>query len=205
MLALPAVVICVNAQAAILYESGTLGSTGIPRGTVPAANVSSVVFNGVRFQLAKPVITSQVGGHFVGSLGTSDTFFGAVVRLDNQNDFPNSGDLTTADVLGKVVLPFPAPSAEVFGNLTLPLDAGWYALVFGSGLFGASGDGAMPLNNPDIGAPAYIGFQPGAGFGWGNLINPIFRNYRFVVSGTVVPEPSLTVLILGLATLRLRR
>ena len=38
----------------------------------------------------------------------------------------------------------PEPSAEIFGSLSLSLDPGWYALIFGSGLFGATGDGAMP-------------------------------------------------------------
>ncbi len=176
------------ALGATIFESGSLGPTGIPRGVVPGANVSSTVFNGVRFQLTQPVATSQIGGHFVGSPGTTDTFFGAIVALSNENDFPDSGNLSTDDVLGSTVISFPEPSAEVFGNLDLSLNPGWYALVFGSGLFGASGDGAMPLNNPDIGTPSYIGFQPGAG--WGNLINPIFRNYRFVVQGSIVPEPS---------------
>ncbi|MDZ4659158.1 MAG: hypothetical protein SH868_16425 [Bythopirellula sp.] len=153
-----------SARADMLFESGTLGPTGIPRGVIPGANVSAAVFNGVRFQLTQPVITTQVGGHFVGSLGTTDTFFGAIVALIDENDFPDSGDLSTPDVLGSTVIAFPEPSAEVFGDLTLALDPGWYALVFGSGLIGASGDGAMPLNNPDIGNPTYIGYQLGTGW-----------------------------------------
>jgi hypothetical protein len=91
--------------------------------------------------------------------------------------------------VGVTTLTFPEPSAEVFGNLQLRLDPGWYALVFGSGLFGATGRGAAVLNNPDIGDPSYIAFQPGPGFGWDNL-SSLFRNFRFVVEGRVVPEPS---------------
>jgi hypothetical protein len=184
-----------RADAATIFESGALGPTGIARGSVSAANVSATVFNGVRFQLTSPVLTTQVGGHFVGSPGTTDTFFGAIVQLDDPNDFPDSGDLSTPDVLGATVIAFPEPSAEVWGNLALSLDPGWYALIFGSGLFGATGDGAMPLNNPDIGTPTYIGYQSGAVLGWGNLINPIFRNYRFVVQGHLVPEPPALLLV----------
>jgi hypothetical protein len=179
-----------TAAAEIIYESGSLGPTGIPIGVVPGANVSAAVFNGVRFELTVPVVTTHVGGHFVGSTDTTDTFFGAIVQLADENDFPNSGDLSTSDVLGSTTMEFPHPSAEVFGDLALRLDPGWYALVFGSGLFGATGDGAMPLNNPDIGSPTYIAHQPGAVLGWGDLLNPIFRNYRFVVEGEIVPEPS---------------
>ena len=93
-------------------------------------------------------------------------------------------------MLGAAELTFPAPSAEVFGDLSLSLDPGWYALAFGSGLFGTSGDGAAPLNNPDIGSPTYIGWQ--VGDGWLNLstLSTIFRDQRFVLLGTVVPEPA---------------
>jgi hypothetical protein len=184
------------ASAEIIYESGSLGPTGIPQGVVDAANVNGFVFNGVRFNLTSPVVTSQVGGHFVGSVGTTDTLFGAIVKLVDENDFPDSRDLSTPDVLGSTTLAFPEPSAEVFGNLSLALDPGWYALVFGSGLFGATGDGAMPLNNPDIGNPTYIGLQPGGVSGWGDLLNPIFQNYRFVVRGEIVPETSSIALLL---------
>jgi hypothetical protein len=184
----------VRAQGAILYESGALGSTGLAQGSVAATNVTQAVFTGVRFQLAQPAIASQVGGHFVGSGG--GTFFGALVKLDGADDFPDSGSLSTPDVLGTAQLTFPTASAEVYGNLALSLDAGWYALVFGSGLFGTSGDGAAPQNNPDLGSPEYIAFQPNSGVNWLNITSPLFMNHRFVVIGTVVPEPAPSTLAL---------
>lgn len=184
------------ATADILFESGTLGPTGIPRGVVPGANVSASVFDGVRFQLTVPVVTTQVGGHFVGSPGTTDTFFGAIIALESANDFPDSGDLSTPDVLGSTMLAFPDPSAEVFGNLALSLDTGWYALVFGSGLFDAAGDGAAPLNNPDIGTQSYIAFVSSH---WKNSAPTDgfeFKDYRFVIKGSIVPEPSSLCLLM---------
>ncbi len=180
--------------AATIFESGTLGPTGIPQGSVTASNITSNVFAGVRFKLSTPVKTTRIGGHFVDR--NNGTFFGAIVRLTDENDFPDSGDLSTPDKLGSVVLTFPVPSAEVFGDLDLLLDPGWYAIVFGSGLFGTSGDGAAPLNNPDIGLPSYIAFQPGSVSGWNNLINPLFRNFRFVVEGNKVPEASTVVILM---------
>jgi hypothetical protein len=193
------------AFAEILFESGTLGPTGIyineiGGGVDPAgAVVSDFVFDGVRFEIMKAAITTRIGGHFVADPRHNDSFFGTIVRLDNAMDFPDSGDLSTPDVLGTTLLTFPNPSAEAFGDLEIHLDPGWYALLFGSGLFGASGSGAMPLNNSDIGSPMYIGFQPWAGVGWGNL-DPVFNDYRFVVEGLFVPEPSASVLIAMLAS-----
>jgi hypothetical protein len=154
-------------RAEILFESGTLGPTGITwqqvlDEEVVGVNIASDVFSGVRFELLSPVMTTRIGGHFVSAAGGE--FFGAIVNLTDQNDFPDSGDLSTPDVVGSTTLSFPAPSAEVFGNLPLSLQPGWYALVFGSCLFGSTGAGAMPLNNPDIGSPSYIAWQTGDGW-----------------------------------------
>lgn len=187
-----------GSNADTIFESGTLGTSGIPRSEITGgSNVSPVVFVGVRFHLDQPVLTTQVGGHFVRNTGADQSFFGAIVALDDENDFPDSGNLSTPDVVGATLLAFPEPSDEVFGDLAISLGPGWYALVFGSGLFEATGNGVALSNGVDIGNPVYIAFQPG--FGWSNLLNPIFRNFRFVVQGRVVPEPasaSLAVMLL---------
>ena len=188
-----------RARAATVFESGTLGPTGISFAdienlTVPGTFMPSRDLRGVRFELTQPVVTSQVGGHFAGQSG--GTFFGAIVKLDGQNDFPNSTTLFTPDVLGLTMLEFPSTSADVYGNLTLSLEPGWYALVFGSGLFGASGFGASVRNGSDIGDPEYI-FYPSK-LAWLDLddvtTSPI--NHRFVVNGSVVPEPNALVIAL---------
>jgi hypothetical protein len=186
-----------DSRADVLFESGTLGPTGIPwsdltNGTVPGTNVNKFVFPGVRFHLDQPAMTTQVGGHFVAASG--GTFFGAIVKLDDANDFPNSGDLSTPDVLGTTVIAFPTPSAEVFGNLALPLDPGWYALVFGSGLFGTNGVGVAVRNGMDIGNPAYIGYDPNLQWFNLDLLALPFNNHRFVIDGHIVPEPQSVIL-----------
>jgi hypothetical protein len=99
-------------------------------------------------------------------------------------------------VLGTTLIHFPDSSAEVFGNLAMPLGPGWYALVFGSGLFNASGSGASLRNNTDIGMPAYIGFQNG--FGWGERASQ--EGKRFVIEGNVVPEPTAIAILIVPAT-----
>jgi hypothetical protein len=190
-------------HADVVFESGTLGPTGISwqealDGLVPGSSVDANVFSGVRFELTQPVVTSAVGGHFFSPAGGD--FFGAIVALDGPADFPDSAAFSTPDVLGTIVLTFPVASAEVFGDLALSLDTGWYALVFGSGQFDVSGVGGMVLNNPDIGDPSYIAWQEGDG--WLNIteISNNFVDYRFVVRGIVIPEPA-TIVLLFLATL----
>ncbi len=182
------------ATAAMIFESGTLGPTGLEQGTVDATNINGSVFTGVRFQLTQPAITTQIGGHFVDR--NNGTFFGAIVALDDESDFPDSGDLSTDDVLGSTELTFPVPSAEVFGDLNLALEPGWYALVFGSGLLGTNGNGAATRNNSDVGDPVYIGWQNGEG--WLNIttLSTIFVDHHFIVKGIAVPESSTTALFL---------
>jgi hypothetical protein len=198
----------------VLFESGTLGPTGVPYpedfDLRTELNIHQVGFTGVRFQLTQSVITSQIGGHFVSE--SNGTFFGAIVKLDSEDDFPNSIDLSTPDVLGTATLSFPIPSAEIFGNLKIHLDPGWYTLVFGSGLFGTSGYGAALWNNPRIDDPSYIVSRPISGgptrrwFDLARFRTPPLEDFRFVVTGTVVPEPGslgmLALLIVAKAAVR---
>ena len=179
-----------------IFESGSLGSTGarfidLVSGGVPGTNVNNTVYTGVRFYLDRPVVTSQIGGHFVENSG--GTFFGAVVTLDNESDFPDSFDFTTSDFIGSTLLTFPNPSDVVFGELTLSLAPGWYALVFGGGLFDATGTGASVSNGTDIGNPTYIAGQPISGVDWFD-ISSLLPNHRFIIQGQVVPEPTSFIL-----------
>lgn len=197
-----AVMSAAAAMGEVVFESGALGPTGLTfadfgGGTRPSGSyVSDFAFTGVRFELIQPALSSRVGGHFVIEPGHDDSFFGAIVRLDSSSDFPDSGDLSSLDVLGQTLLSFPTASTEVFGPLELSLDPGWYALVFGSGQFGATGQGAALANNPDIGSPSYIGHQGGPGwFDFSTLPGP-FEDFRLVVEGKFVPEPDSRVIAL---------
>ena len=194
--------------AGVIFESGTLGPTGITQsdlssGLVPSTIISPSVYTGVRFQLDRKTITERIGGHFVS--GSSGTFFGAIIELDAADDTPDSFDFTTSDFLGATTLVFPVESDEVYGDLALSLDPGWYALVFGSGVFGTNGNGNAVRNGTDIDNPSYIAAQPFSGIsGWFNI--GTFPNHRFVLKGQVVPEPSAIVFgALSLFCLLLRR
>lgn len=194
------VLLTMSSNAATIYESATLGPTGITKEqvvsqSVLAANVTSFSFVGVRFYVGQEVRTTRIGGHFVG--GFSDTsFFGVLVRLTDSLDFPNSPDLSTSDVIGSTRLSFPETSNEVFNDLSAILEPGWHAVAFGSGSFGASGRGAAPTNNLDVGSPSYIFGQPEEG--WLNASDFQFLRggFRLVVEGQFIPEPSSRALLL---------
>lgn len=190
---------CRKSSADVLFESGTLGPTGVSwsdlaSGTVPGSSINAFFFPGVRFHLNERVITTQVGGHFAAPF--SGTFFGAIVELESQADFPDSINLSTSDVHGATVLMFPTPSAEVFGDLTLSLDPGWYALVFGSGLFGTNGSGGAVRNGMDIEDPSYIAFDPNLDWFDLDIFQTPSDNRRFLVEGYIVPEPNALNMVL---------
>lgn len=185
----------------ILFESATLGPTGITLQQqideqIQGTNVNQSVFVGARFEIATPANVSRIGGHFTADSAGGD-FFGAIVQLSGPDDLPDSADLSTVDVLGSTLLTFPSPSADVYGELEVSLDPGWYGVVFGSGLFGASGAGAALRNNPTNDASALIGWQ--SGIGWGP--RDLTPGRYFSVVGRVIPEPSSAVLAIAFAAM----
>ena len=90
-------------------------------------------------------------------------------------------------------------------KLDIPLAAGTYAIVFGSGAFGASGTGGLGGGNNTIGSPNYIQYVYWNGDAW---TQESFPGVRITVSS--VPEPSTWAMIvlgfagLGLASARMR-
>ncbi len=188
-----------HVYAEVIYQSGSFGETGISWQAlldeiVFSTGVESNVFSGVRFEIEKPILVTKIGGHFIGHpLNPSNGFFGALIQLENKTDFPDSGNLSTADVLGVTTITFPETSGVVFGDLTAMLDPGWYAMVFGSGLFGTSAVGSAIRNGIDDGLQSYIAWQPGVG--WFEMSSS-FVNHYFVVEGHIIPEPS-TISLLG--------
>jgi len=132
-----------SAEPVRIFEWGTPGPTAQTHG-YPIGDFS---FNGLRFFLPVAVTTETIGGHF----GGRGDLFGAIVSLSGPSDFPDSADLSTADVrgTGRVVLSSGEPVAsQVFSALLrVGLTPGWYGLVFGSGLFGATGEGLFTLDN----------------------------------------------------------
>lgn len=175
-----------------IYESATLGPTGAASGL----DLSSTQHVGSRFSIALPANVTGVRGHMLGVNPNPTSLFAAIVRMSGE--FP-SPTVYTTDTLASTVftLPLAGLSRDVFVPLSASLPAGNYALIFGAGRFGATGlSGRMPTNNPETPQGTGSFFLGGSGT-WINLA-PRFSQFRFVVEGQFVPEPStLSLLVLG--------
>lgn len=184
-------------QAAIIFESATLGPTGGLGGiTLGSTEVQlpplhektrADFFLGSRFSVDTVVDVESVGGVMYSDRGGS--FFAAIVSLSSSTALPsgNPFDMTT---LATTVFTPPAANNDILTPLSVTLNPGDYALIFGSEFFGATeGYGAMSASNADIAGPAsYIGWQFWGGES-GNWYNsPGAAGLRFVVTG-MIPEP----------------
>jgi len=187
------------AASTIIYESATLGpsvSPGIGFGISPGVGGQWMA---VRFELTSSANVESIGGHLVIQTGFgNDLLFIALISLSGALDFPDSSDLSTGDVLGTALLaPSPLASGDVAANLSASLTPGWYAIVVGSGLFGATGIGNMPGNNTPIGSPGYFFKNLATSGNWGPTGVDPDANTRFFLSSTAsIPEPA-TLLLLG--------
>jgi hypothetical protein len=196
------------ARAGLLFESATTAVTG-PTSNYSYINNDSNFFAGVNFFLASPAQVSDIGGHFIEDFRNGNNeIFGAIVRVNGPTDPPSPFDLSGPDVLGTTLITLPPPndSENESGPLSLALTPGWYAVIFGSGKFGATSQnsGAIIISS---GAAANINgvltYSVRQSDG-----TQIFQaaGARYFVEGQLVtdavPEPSSALLLLvGLGAL----
>jgi len=142
---------------------------------------------GAQFEIGETTQITGVGGHIFTSSGT---LFAAIVPLAAGQNAPSflPIDLETNAIAYTVFDPG-LPSRDFIATISLRLDPGNYALIFGSGLFGASGSGGMPSNNtPLAGSTCFSSLGSGtvdATHVWGSAQDDC--NRRFVVEGAAVP------------------
>jgi hypothetical protein len=140
---------------------------------------------GVRFEVDQPLDVTSVGGELIYCTGT---LFGAIVSLGGPTGLPPGQEFDGANVVAETTFTAPDTGNGVVNDYQTPLpvtlDPGEYGLVFGSEAFGATGTGAMTFNT-NIGNPSYFDWYPPQG-GW---VQGAFYPTRFVIDGTVVPEP----------------
>jgi hypothetical protein len=123
----------------VLLESATLGLTGRDGG----ASVTNAQYIGWRFELAETLQVEQVGGHMLSLPDKPGDIFAALVRLASIDSFPVGAPFTSEEVVATTLFRPNFPSDEILTPLSAELTPGSYALVFGTELFGATGEAAI--------------------------------------------------------------
>ncbi|MBA7622106.1 hypothetical protein ES703_29477 [subsurface metagenome] len=152
---------------------------------------------GARFELNQAYLVTDIGGHVKSSSTYPDrSIFAAVVPIMESTGFPS--DILLSEAVFTTVVeapfndvgPYPYQVPDTVINTNFVLESGSYALLFGSGLFGATGAGWMPLRSSMMDLPWYFTT-------WGT---PEFKNLpreqmtRFFVHGEVIPAPGALIL-----------
>lgn len=122
-------------SAALIHESATLGATGQVTGTT----LNDSFFLGSKFSVAGTVDVTSIGGHLRHiAFDGNQLIFGAIIGLSSPTAFPTGIPFGAGDVIASTTFDPGAPSSDIVVPLAVTLSAGDYALVFGSGLFGAA-------------------------------------------------------------------
>jgi hypothetical protein len=184
------------AHADTLYKSASY-APNVNYGYLLNGDPDNFYFVGGAFSLNSAAKVTSVGGVFDGVNGT---LFGALISLNSITDRPalDLGNLSSLAVTSVVFAPVEGDQTI---NLTAPvtLAAGAYALIFGTGAFGASADyvdmtqGQTPLDIANLFQYSNDGWQ---------AISGASNAVSLTVNGSVlaVPEPSsIALLIAGLA------
>jgi len=120
--------------------------------------VSTTQFLGARFTVTSTANTTAVRATFANASGT---MFAAIVPLATLATLPAGAPFNTGEVI--VSTTFTVPSG--FSNpITVPISAtlspGVYGVIFGSGLFGATGSGSMPPSVTVSGSSSFSRVSP---------------------------------------------
>lgn len=190
-------------QSAYILETAPQGTTN------GGTSISSNQFLGARFAITETSLITGIGGHLKSSseVGYDRSIFIALVPTEAPDYFPSDISLSNAiftsvfDAPYNDVGPYPYQVDDTLISTNIILAPGNYALVAGSGLFGATGKGWMPVSGNTQNLPWF--------FYMNRLIGDYFRNIdeqpiRFLVEGTPVPEPN-TILLLVCGTLLSRK
>jgi hypothetical protein len=184
------------ARADTLLQTATLGPTG--QGLLFSTVIDSINYVGARFQTTQSFTLTDVQIH-AATFGTGNNLlFAAIVPVTSLSSFPSSTLIANSNPVEFHTFTAPVSNSAL---ITIPftgsLPAGFFALVFGSGEFGATGGGIATQNNPDIGSPAYLVKLSNQYF---NVGAPNFHDMFFAVHGTTgvasaAPEPASLALL----------
>ena len=133
------------ARAAIILETATYG--GSTSGGSALGSFSEIL--GARFVVSTTVAVDHIGGNIEepNSGPSAAGLFGAIVKLANDPSAVPAPDwASNGSVQAATVFHASTPSTDILVPLSVVLVPGEYALMFGSGHFGATGNGDMPNN-----------------------------------------------------------
>jgi hypothetical protein len=180
-----------SAAGTILYQSATLGATGVlPGYVIFDAPGFATQFYGARFSLTQTSEVTAVGGH----LGGGGSVLASVLSLTGPTALP-SGNPFDSTTLGSVLLAVPQASADIRAPLSLLLSPGYYGLVFSASSPSAPMSPTLISDNTPAPNASYFQFvgisiPPVSPEVWSNVLGGDLYNTRFVVEGNVVPEPT---------------
>lgn len=152
---------------------------------------------GARFELDQTYRITDIGGHVkTYSSNLEKSIFVAVVPVLESTGFPS--DIMLSEAVFATVFeapfndvgPYPYQVPDTVFETDFVLEAGHYALMFGSGLYGATGGGWMPLRSSMMELPWYFKCWHMTEF------RDIEREQlaRFFVHGEVIPAPGALLL-----------
>ncbi|WP_428308822.1 dockerin type I domain-containing protein [Lacipirellula sp.] len=179
--------LAVQAQgASITLASAEMG----PAGQVSGTPINASKYIGWRFRVTKTMAVTEVGGH-VG--GLNGELFAAIVSLTALDALPQGAPFADGTVKASTTFLPPAPTAEFHAPLAVTLQAGTYALVIGSGKFGATGNGvASSVQQPNILPTTQASY-----IFWEQSVPNVFNwtvgsanNLRFIVTGAELTSPA---------------
>jgi hypothetical protein len=179
------------------YQSGILGAVGQAGGSAISLQPPDQQWLGVRFQTSTGGLIDGVGGNLsVYNFFGNGLIFASLVKLSGLSDYPDSTDLSTPDVLATTTFTGAYPSVDVVVPIgPVAVGPGTYALIFGSGQFGATGQGAMATDNTPVGTQSEFELSNNT---WSELNQ---TGLRFTVYA--MPEPRTIPLLLLSATVML--
>lgn len=175
-----------DAEPVLILESAGLGVTGLTGG----AAISRNQFLAANFTISKTTVITSIGGHLAATAGND--IFGVIVEVPSADGTPAIAplDIETAALAATVFNP-PVLSEDFRTNLCVRLRPGNYALVLGSGLFGASGGPGVAINEGENRIEGNVCYSsdndnPPAGYPRGKWSTVIGCDRRFIVEGIPV-------------------
>jgi hypothetical protein len=161
-----------------------------PVGQAIGPSVSATNFVGWRFKITATTAVTEVGGHLGAITGN---LFAAIVSLTALDAVPQGAPFADGTVKASTTFTPPSPSAEFRVPLSTSLAPGSYAVIFGSGKFGASGTAMAATSGQANIAPTT---QSSYVF-WRQTLPNVFNwtvgnsnNIRFVVIGSEIAGPT---------------